>query len=254
MTLHHESAGHGPHLLFIHGWGMHGGLWRDWARALQQDFTTTLIDLPGHGHSPPAPLTLAGLADALAPFIREETTVVGWSLGAMVALALAEAHPRRVARLVLVGGTARFCTGPDWPHAMAPDTLAAFARQLERDRGRALQRFLALQAHGGREARALARRLQDLLGARPPARNGALGEGLALLRDSDLRAGLARITQPTLFLHGEEDAVIPCPAAHACARRMPAARVRPIPAAGHVPFLTHPEVCARYLQEFCHGH
>jgi 2-hydroxy-6-oxonona-2,4-dienedioate hydrolase len=68
-------------------------------------------DLPGYGLSaaPPAPPTLATLADAAIGCARasghDRVTLVGKSFGAQVAVAAAVRHPERVERLLLVGPT-----------------------------------------------------------------------------------------------------------------------------------------------------
>ncbi len=256
MTLHAETAGHGPQLLFIHGWGMHGGFWNACAQDLRHNFTTTLLDLPGHGYSPYASkaFSLAALTSGAARLIRERTTLIGWSLGGMIALELARRFPHQVARLILVGGTPRFRAAPDWSHAMSEDSFASFAKLVERDSRRALQRFLALQAHGSLDPRGATRRLQTLLASRPTARSPALRESLALLRDTDLRPTLAHVGCPTLLIHGKRDAIIPCQAAETCGRQLPDTRIRLFDGAGHAPFLTHHHEFVHAVRAFCHEH
>jgi 2-succinyl-6-hydroxy-2,4-cyclohexadiene-1-carboxylate synthase len=60
-------------------------------------------DLPGHGAAPDA-LSWEACLDALEPLIDERTMLIGYSMGARIALALALRRP--VARLVLESGTA----------------------------------------------------------------------------------------------------------------------------------------------------
>ena len=43
-----DVYGSGPDLVLLHGWGMHGGLWSDWADELGEWFRVTVVDLPGH--------------------------------------------------------------------------------------------------------------------------------------------------------------------------------------------------------------
>jgi pimeloyl-ACP methyl ester carboxylesterase len=67
MSLHVESTGSGPPLIVLHGWAMHSGLWVPALPKLASRFRVHLVDLPGHGRSPPiAPTTLAGIAGAVA--------------------------------------------------------------------------------------------------------------------------------------------------------------------------------------------
>ena len=50
-----ESIGEGDPLVLVHGWGMHGGLMRDLAVDLSENFQVFVVDLPGHGRSEPLP-------------------------------------------------------------------------------------------------------------------------------------------------------------------------------------------------------
>jgi pimeloyl-[acyl-carrier protein] methyl ester esterase len=51
MALHVETFGSGPDLVLLHGWGMHGGVWGDFALRLAEHHRVHAIDLPGHGYS-----------------------------------------------------------------------------------------------------------------------------------------------------------------------------------------------------------
>ena len=105
-----RARGAGDPLVLLHGWGLHGGIWSGLLPELDGFGERLTPDLPGHGASPcPGDeIGLEALADRLVPGVPEGAAVLGWSLGAMVALTLARRHPERVSRLVLVAATPRF--------------------------------------------------------------------------------------------------------------------------------------------------
>ena len=265
-----ESLGQGPTVVLVHGWGLHGGVWRDLAARLARSFRVLVPDLPGHGRSRGVPpgASLVALADDLSRRLTEPAIWVGWSLGAFVALAAARNRPQAVSRLVLVGATPKFAQAPDWPCAMPPATLAQFARDLESDYRSTLVRFLSLQMGDGEAAHAAVHQLRAMLmehgepahaavhqlramlmehGEPEPA---ALRSGLQWLADTDLRADLPAIAAPTLVLHGSHDRLVPPAAAKFLAERLPAARLTLIPSAGHAPFLSHADATWNALNEF----
>lgn len=250
MTLYVERHGHGPDLVLLHGWGLHGGVWRPLIERLAGRWRINAVDLPGHGRSPAAAggFDLAGAAQAVAAAVPAGAVWLGWSLGGMVALAAAAAGvPMRV--VAVTGSAARFSAAPDWPHAVAPALLAAFAADLTGDYRATLQRFLALQARGSERAREEIRALREGLFAHGEPDPAALAGGLAALRDQDLRPLLPRVAPPALLLHGERDTLVPLAAARATAGLLPAATLYTISGAGHAPFLSHPDAFAKALEE-----
>lgn len=256
-TLFADVTGRGPPLVLLHGFALHGGLFAPVLPALARTHRVHAVDLPGHGHTPEGEFTLdavvADVARALE-VIGEPVTVLGWSLGGMVAQRLALSYPHLVERLVLVCTTPRFVTGVDWPHAMTPQTLARFGDELRVAYRVTLQRFLTLQVQGrgeggvvGRDVLAL---LRDGLFARPTPSAPTLAAALGVLAGSDLRAEAARIAAPTLVVTGPRDALTPEPAGAWLAQAVPHARHVSIAGAAHAPFLSHPADFVSVLESF----
>lgn len=251
--LHVERQGAGPPLVLLHGWAMHGGLFAPLLPTLAQRHRVEVVDLPGHGHSAPvAPYTLDTVVDAIAGAIDPDApvTLLGWSLGGTVALRFAERHPRRVARLILVSATPRFVAAGDWPHAIAPQTLARFGDELKVAYRLTLQRFLSLQVKGSAEGRATLDALRRALFARGEPARAVLEACFDILAHTDLRAAGRAIAAPTLVVTGEHDALVPAAAGAWLARAMPAARHVDIAGAAHAPFLSHRAAFEAAVQGF----
>ncbi|MGL6290368.1 MAG: alpha/beta fold hydrolase, partial [Silanimonas sp.] len=203
--LHVERAGQGPALLLLHGWAMHGGVFAPLVRALVDRFEVITVDLPGHGGSRDSalPLALDVVADALADVIGAASSpalVVGWSLGGLVATALAARHPDRVRGLAMIAASPRFVQAPDWPDGMDPQVFERFGDELGRDYRGTLDRFLMLEAQGSAQLRRELRFLRDAVYARGEPGPRALHEGLGLLQNSDLRTALPGLAMPSLWL------------------------------------------------------
>ncbi|HEX6137217.1 MAG TPA: alpha/beta fold hydrolase, partial [Casimicrobiaceae bacterium] len=165
--VHVEAAGFGAALVLLHGFAMHGGLFAPLVPALARRHRVHVVDIPGHGRSPPvAPFDLPSLAAAIDDALGDRDTpldVLGWSLGGQIALQWALVHPARVRRLVLVASTPSFVQRADWPDAMTAVTLARFGDELAASYRLTLQRFLALQVHGSVEGRATLAQLRRRL-------------------------------------------------------------------------------------------
>ena len=98
------QGGTGPQLLLIHGVGMRADYWSNLIPELQNHFSLTIIDLPGHGDS--AHLvddnpSLPRYTDSVARLIQDShTMVVGHSMGALIAIDLAIRYPDHVTAIV----------------------------------------------------------------------------------------------------------------------------------------------------------
>lgn len=100
-----RSWGAGPDVLFLHGLGASSRYW-DRLAALGGRYRGTAPDLAGFGRSPKprsARYDLDYHLDALEPQLAAEAVVVGHSVGAILAAALAARCPQRVRGLLLVG-------------------------------------------------------------------------------------------------------------------------------------------------------
>lgn len=233
--------------LYLHGWGLSGGIWAETQARLPGDAP----DLPGYVATPTVtPYTVETVADAVAARLDGPADVIGWSLGGMVALALAARHPDKVRRLVLTGTSPCFVNRPGWGHGLAPDVVDSFARSVSQDYRGTLQRFLALQARGDDEARAVIARLREQVLAHEP-RPETLAAGMELLRQADLRE--SAVLCPTLVVHGAYDALCPVAAGRWLAFSLPDAVLAEHPRASHAPFLSHPAWFVATVAEFLHG-
>ncbi|CAK0741872.1 Pimeloyl-(acyl-carrier protein) methyl ester esterase [Gammaproteobacteria bacterium] len=239
MTLFVRSLGIGPDLVLLHGWGFHGGIWDDLLEILLRlGHRVHVVDLPGHGRSnaSAASSNIDDWAQAVREVVPSGSAWMGWSLGGMVALAAATLDPTGIRALIMVGASPRFVRGSDWPAALAPELLAEFGRGLKEDWRSTLSRFLALQTRPGTSQ--IMRRLRTLMLAFPPD-PAALTQGLTLLRETDLRPRLSRVTCPTMVLLGARDTLVPVEVSTNLAHLRPDWKICHLAEAGHLPFLTH---------------
>lgn len=253
-TLHIETAGAGPSLVLLHGWAMHSGVWGPLAHELATRFRVHAVDLPGHGKS--AAIKVGTLADMTAsvraPFAaeRDPLIVIGWSLGAMVALQWAATDAARVQKLALIAATPRFTATDDWPCAMSPQAIARFGDELRVSYKLAIVRFLSLQLQGTARGRASLALLRRSLFERAHAPCAVMVETLAMMAAADLRASVREVAQPTLVIAGDSDRLVPPAASEWLARALPNGRFVLVEGAAHVPFLSHPAAFAEPLAQF----
>jgi pimeloyl-ACP methyl ester carboxylesterase len=134
-----SDAGNGARaLVFVHGWQADGSVWRDLRAALGPGVRSITVDLRGSGASAaaPGPYRLERFAADLRELIEAlgiaPVVLVGHSMGATAALALAVDAPQLVGGLVLIapvpaGGAGFSPKGAAYLQATAGDEAAAKA-------------------------------------------------------------------------------------------------------------------------------
>lgn len=245
---HYASKGEGPPIVLLHGLGGTLHVWHGVTDTLALHHHVVALDLRGHGRSDTtgASFTMASLADDVEALITAlelpAVTLVGHSLGTLVAQHLAVKRPEVVDNLVLVGGISYF----------EPP-----AREAYRQRAEAVER-------GGMDAV-----VDDWLpGALAPRTRAKLPQLVGLLRESFLRndpASYARacraladsqparreeIGQPTLLLVGDHDRSTPIAMTEELHRDIPVSRVRVLAGAAHWASLEQPDALAAAVLEF----
>jgi len=234
-------------LVFVHALGCDLHLWQLVGDSLPDRYQHLAYDLRGHGlsESGPAESTLddhvADLVNLLDRLGLVTATLIGISVGGLIALAAARRHPGRVRRLVLCCTGARIGTREGWTDRIA----AVQTRGLESMADSILPRWFAPD-FATRQPAAYAAARAGLI--RTPA-TGYVAL-CAALRDADLGAELVHITTPALVLSGELDVAAPPALGRALAAGLPRARFIQLPGVAHLPPIEQPAGLAATIGRF----
>ncbi|MDQ7049196.1 MAG: alpha/beta fold hydrolase [Enterobacterales bacterium] len=146
-----EISGSGPDLVLLHGWGLHGGIWNPILPELTQHYRVHNIDIPGFGHSRiqhQSCYQMQNLVSTIETLIPQKAYLMGWSIGGLIATAIALSTEAKIAKLVTVASSPRFTLGDDWPFGMQAEALDGFIAELTKDYQKTLVNFLSLQTMG----------------------------------------------------------------------------------------------------------
>ncbi len=260
-SVNYVEIGAGEPLLFVHGVS---GCWQNWLENLPHFAAAgrrcVALDLPGFGASPVPSwdIGMDGYARLLEQFCERlelgGATVVGNSMGGLVAVELALAAPRALRGLVLVSAAGIINT---WrPQERAVATAWAWRRLAPAfaDRGRQIvARARLRRAVLGSIVRYPDRLDDDLLVEQVVNGLHAADGFEAALADAirtDLRDRLVEIETPTMIVWGLSDRVVPVAAAASYHRRIPHSRLEVFERTGHVPQLERPLRFNAVLEEF----
>jgi len=240
-----DDEGGGPALLLLHGWGARKELMAPIAQRLS-GYRTITPDLPGFGATPAPPHAwgvdeyatwVISLLDRLGV---ERAHIIGHSNGGRVAIALASAHPDRVARLVLTDSAGiRPRHGPGYRWRVGTFKLLRAATH-RRWLPRALREVAA--------RRAALRGSEDYRAA-----TGTVRASMVRLVNADLRPELSRLTASTLLIWGARDQETPLRDARLMERLIPDAGLVVFDGCGHFAYAEEPDRFCRIVDVFLRG-
>jgi pimeloyl-ACP methyl ester carboxylesterase len=247
--VHYEVDGQGPGLTLVHGAG--GDAEKVFGPVVKHFADTRTVirpNLSGSGRTEDdgAELSVELIADQITAAINDASDgpvdLLGFSLGAVDAAAVAATRPDVVRRLVLVGG---------WSHSTGPRDRYYFetwSKLLDTDR-ELLKRFSALT---GFSAAALDRfghdgLAQSLADPWPPS---GIGREIELCGRVDIRPLLPSITAPTLVVGFTGDAMIPVEGSRQLHHAIRDSRLTEIPGQGHMDWFADPTQLVELTREF----
>jgi pimeloyl-ACP methyl ester carboxylesterase len=243
-----------PALILLHGFGSSLETWEPWAEALSADHRVVRFDLPGSGLSEPdrsgryddarSGELIASLMDRLA---IDRAVLVGNSIGGRIAWKFAAAHPRRVAKLVLISPDG--FASPGFEYGRAPRIPAALAlMKVFLPKSLLRSNLAAAYAQPARLSDATVDRYQDLMLA--PGSRAAMIERLRQTVLEDPVPLLRGIDAPTLVMWGQQDKLIPFSNAADYMSTLPHATLVRFADLGHVPHEESPAESLPPLRRF----
>lgn len=241
-------------ILFIHGFGGCGDLWRWQADHFSGTHRLIYPDLPGHGRCPWNGEDLEAMAALMTQEVissgEKTVDVVASSFGGLVALTLWEKTPAVIRRLVFAGSLPRFTATENFPAGLDAARIRKLAGQLDGSAGPVLEMFFrSLFTMKERESEQYAA-IRELRHGFPVPDRESLKTMLSLLETIDLRLSLSRCDKPVLFVLGECDPICPLPVTASLREMCPRAEIEMMKMTGHFPFLSRPDFFNRRVERF----
>lgn len=254
INWHYETKGQGEPLVFLHGWSVDGRIWRQQVKYFSKTFAVYSFDLPGHGQSSWQEISLKEMAlDLLNIFETlqlEKITLIGSSLGGLLAIKLFELDSSRFKRMVLAGSLPKFVPSLDYPAGLETSYILKLAEMLKSDyptmvhiffrsvftpKERSTRRFKWIQRF---------RQMDDV-----PQKESLLYL-LNILREEDVREIFKGISIPLQFINGTEDYICSLKSIEYLKQNQPQARFDSFENCGHFPFLSKPYEFNAVLENF----
>ncbi len=232
-------------LIVLPGWGIAVNALQNLVAELQQAVPEIKVQL-----QPLPPMT--GLAadavlDQLDQQLPQDCWLMGWSLGGMLATALAARRQSGCPGVISYASNACFVARPGWPHGMSPATFSGFYNLCSNDLEPGLKRFALLCSQGAEQSRHLSRTLQ----VQVVQTDDALA-GLDCLAELDNRSAISSFIGPQLHLLAAGDALVPSSAATDLQELNPQAQVELL-GQSHASVVAQPQLLAQRIAGFILG-
>lgn len=202
-------------LLFIHGLSSNADAWSKNINTLKENFTCIALDLPGYGKSEKpinASYTSSYFAKIISAFIDElelkNVILVGHSMGGQAAIKLAVSSPERIERLILVApaGIEMFSDA----HGAIIKTMFTPTFVINTNNEQIKNNY-ALNFY--KKPEGVNKMIEDRIAIKNAsdfeAHALAISKSIAGMLDDPVTTDLAKISQKTLVLYGENDMLIP---------------------------------------------
>ena len=244
-----DAPAEAPTIAFVHGAGFDHSVWVMPARYFaRHGYRVVAPDLPGHGRSTGEPLrSIEAMADWLADLFEllgtRPVTVVGHSMGSLVALACARRHPQQVERIALLGTSAPMPVGPPLLAAAADNDHAAI--DMANTWSHSTAGRLGASAVPGMSNMNGAQRWMESMP------DGVYHADLAACNAYQPDLGVGDL--PVLVIAGSEDRMTPVRAGRAVAEALPGAQTVTLPGCGHAMLSEQPNPVLDALKDFVMG-
>jgi pimeloyl-[acyl-carrier protein] methyl ester esterase len=249
--MHIKKIGQGKDLVLIHGWGMHSGIWEPIIDRFSNQYTLHLVDIPGMGKSHVInPYDLDHVTEEISKALPPSFDILGWSLGSLIAIKMSLMYPKKIHRMVLVGGTPCFINQTDWSYGVDVRDFNNFANNLFKNYKSTMINFYILQLMHSKNSKLIIKKLKEMEAVENPPEIKSLQLGLDILLNNDLRNDINKIKHQTLLISGDMDRLTPKSASMWLESHLKESQLKLIKGASHIPFLSHSDEFFNCLDQF----
>jgi pimeloyl-[acyl-carrier protein] methyl ester esterase len=249
--MHIKKIGQGKDLVLIHGLGMHSGIWEPIIDRFSNQYTLHLVDIPGMGKSDVInPYDLDHVTEEISKALPPSFDILGWSLGSLIAIKMSLMYPKKIHRIVLVGGTPCFINQTDWSYGVDVRDFNNFANKLFKNYKSTMINFYILQLMHSKNSKLIIKKLKEMEAVENPPEIKSLQLGLDILLNNDLRNDINKIKHQTLLITGDMDRLTPKSASMWLDSNLKESQLKLIKGASHIPFLSHSDEFFNCLDQF----
>lgn len=236
------------HVVVLTGWSVDKFPWEPLFNLLEKKFNIIFVDWKDV-------FTIDGFKKKVLHLISTKKitnfSLIGWSLGSITAIEIAQVLPEKIDKLILISGTLKFANdeGNYNNTFWSKKTLDKMIQMLKDDKNKTLNNFYRnLFSKSEKNAGHYKSFFNKMQYAKIPCSVNALINGLEYLKVMDLKKVF--IPHSPLLIHGSDDIICPYQSSEYIKGIFKTSILVKLQHTGHIPFYTKPNKCYEIIEKY----
>jgi pimeloyl-[acyl-carrier protein] methyl ester esterase len=238
------------YLIILSGWAVQQFVWRPILNLLENDYEVIIIDWNDVD-------SLDGFKQKVMTILRKKDinrfSIIGWSLGSLVAMDIVTSNSFKIDNLILISGTSKFIQDQTekynlgWHKKILHNMIYMLKKHPEETINKFYKNiFSKVEAKDGYYDRFS----NEILYLNKKNSIDSLALGLEYLMLKDFRDKISQINIPVLLIHGDEDLICTMKASEYLQNHLRTSRLVIFTETGHMPFYIKPHKCYKIIKNF----
>ncbi|MCT4620226.1 MAG: alpha/beta hydrolase [Marinisporobacter sp.] len=236
------------YLVILSGWGVDEFVWKPIVDFFKEEFEVFILTWEKIG-------VIDEFKNRFIDLIYEKNmeqfSIIGWSLGSLVAIDLYKDFSSKIEHMILFNATAKFIQDENYFYGWNKKIVDRMIYMLKGDHEKTLKKFYKnlfsrVEVDNGYEKKFL----DEIKKIDTKKDIKSLLIGLEYLKDQDLRECLKEIDGKILLIHGEKDSICPIQAGEYLKNHIKKAKMVVLKKAGHMILFTKPDECYKIIKNY----
>lgn len=241
------------YLIILSGWAVPQFVWRPISNLLEKDYE--IINIGWNDVD-----SLHGFKQKVITILREKNinrfSIIGWSLGSLVAIDIVTSNLYEIDSLILFSGTSKFIKDTNeyntgWHKKILHNMISMLKKYPEETINKFYKNlFSKVEVEDGYYDKFR----NEILSLDKKYKIHSLALGLEYLMLEDVRDKIKHINIPVLLIHGDKDLICPVETSEYLKNHLRTSRLEILTEKGHIPFYIKPDKCYKIINEFINNY
>jgi pimeloyl-[acyl-carrier protein] methyl ester esterase len=245
-----ETLGSGHPIIFIHGWAMNKDVFKPFFEKLDKNkYQLLFFDLPEMDENDTWEKCINQINNEIQNYNFDSFDLFGWSLGGQVAIEIYRLNREKVKKIILASSTPIFVKNDLWGFGLNEKIFENFAKSIISDQKKTLTNFFNLQLLGQESKKAILNYLTNCVASKDININ-SLKFYLSHMKNNNFLTFMGNMNCDIYLIAGDQDKIVPIESQTFMQKNIRNVKKTIfINKASHIPFLSHPDQCATYLDD-----